>query len=242
MKNSIYTTTAGMLTSAERLNVAANNLANVSTNGYKEDIPFEQTIRFYTEGPFPGKDQPVLAGTVANMEQGVVKHTGQELDLAFQGTGYFSVQGPNNETYYTRDGAFTLNSNKELVTQGGLNVLDKFDRKITVVGDKLNFTPSGDVYVDDNYYTTLKIIDSPNRDDIEKVGVNFIKIKDSAQQPTQMENPSLTVGALEKSNVNTMNGMAEMIQTQRTFDLQKTAADIMLKIVRKSITELAKPI
>ncbi len=60
MKNSIYTTTAGMLTSVERLNTAANNLANFSTTGYKGDITFEQTLKFFAEGPYPGKDQPIL--------------------------------------------------------------------------------------------------------------------------------------------------------------------------------------
>jgi flagellar basal-body rod protein FlgF len=242
MKNSIYSTAGGMMTSAERLNVITNNLANVSTNGFKSDVPFEETIKFLDQGPFPGKDQPVLGGTSINLTQGMIKHTDRKLDVALEGPGFFGIQGSNNETYYTRNGAFNLNSKKELVTSDGLNVLDKFDKKITIVGQNFQITPTGDILVEENYFTSLKIIDTPNREDIEKVGDNFFKFKDNNKKPDQLEKPSMTVGALEKSNVNMIKGMGELIRTQRAFEMQKTAADLMFKIVRKSITDISKPV
>ncbi|MCP5053684.1 MAG: flagellar hook basal-body protein [bacterium] len=242
MKNSIYTTAAGMMTSAERMNVITNNLANFSTNGYKADIPFEQTIKFLTEGPYPGKDQPVMGGTALDMQQGLIKHTDRKLDFAIEGPGLFTVQGPNNETLYTRNGVFNLNSKRELVTSEGFNVLDKFDRKITIFGQKLQITPSADIIIDDNYHTSFKMIDTPDKDDIEKVGSTFFKFKDSTKQPTVLAVPSLIVGALEKSNVNVLKGIGVLTRTQRAFELQKTAADLVLKMVRKAISDLPKPI
>jgi flagellar basal body rod protein FlgG len=242
MKNSIYSAAAGMLTSAERLNTIANNLANFSTNGYKGDIPFEQTIRFFANGPYPGKDQPVLGGNVIDMKNGLIKMTGRDLDLAFQGPGFFTVQGPDNQEFYTRNGAFTLNSQRELVTSDGFPIMDNFNRNITLFGEKFQISPRGEVFVDDAYYTTLKIVDIPDRDNLEKVGDTFFKLKENAAQPVAMENPQLLTGALEKSNVDLLRGITSTIKVQRSFDLQKTAADIVLKLLRKTITDVAKPV
>jgi flagellar basal body rod protein FlgG len=230
-----------MMTSAERLNTIANNLANFSTNGFKEDIPFEQTIRFLTEGPYPGKEQPVLGGTAMNMQYGLIRMTDRDLDLAFEGPGYFAVQGPGNNELYTRNGAFNLNSKRELVTSDGYNILDRFNNKITLFGEKVQFTPKGDIFIDDNYFTTLKTVDLPDRDVLEKVGNTFVKFKDPTQQPQVMQDPQLLVGALEKSNVNVLKGIGSLIRVQRAFELQKTAADVILKALRKSITDLPKP-
>jgi flagellar basal-body rod protein FlgF len=242
MKNSIYTTAAGMLTSAERLNVVSNNLANVNTNGFKGEIPFEQTLRFYAEGPYPGKDQPVLGGAAINMRQGIVRQTGRDLDLAFESPGYFTVQGPDNQQYYTRNGAFQMNSNRELVTADGYYVMDNNNRKITLFGDKVQISPKGEVFIDDNYFTSLKIVDIPNRDDVEKVGNTFLKMKDGTQSPTIMETPQIQSGALERSNVNIMAGITGITSTQRAFEMQKTAADVMFRIIRRTITDIPKPI
>jgi flagellar basal-body rod protein FlgF len=242
MKNSIYSTAAGMLTTAERLITISNNLANFSTNGYKSDIPFEQTIRFLSEGPFPGKDQPVIGGTKIDMQNGLITHTGRNLDLAFEGPGFFAVQGPNNQELFTRNGALNLNSKRELVTSEGYNILDRFGNTITVFGEKIQITPQGDIFIDDNYFTSIKIVDVPNRDDLEKVGNNFLKLKDSTQQAQVMENPQLLVGALEKSNVNVLEGITELIRIQRSFELQRTTSDVMLKSLRKVITDIPRPI
>jgi flagellar basal body rod protein FlgG len=242
MKNSIYTTAAGMLTSAERLNVISNNLANFSTHGYKADVPFEQTIKFLEEGPFPGKDQPVLAGTKLDMSQGLITHTGNQLDLAFEGPGFFTTQGPDNQNLYTRNGAFKLNSDREIVTSDGFPLLDKFDRKITVFGNKFQITPQGDVFIDDNYNTSLKIVDISNSEDIEKVGATFYKFKDPNTKPADLANPNVIVGALEKSNVDVLKGIGSLSRTQRAFDAQRTVADVVLKMVRKAITDLPRPV
>lgn len=243
MKNSIWSTTGGMLTSSERLNIIANNVANFGTNGFKADIPFEQTLKFLQEGPYPGKDQPMLGGTTLNMEQGVIKTTDRKLDVAFEGPGFFVVQGPGNKELFTRNGAFSLNSNRELVTADGYNILDRFDKKITIVAqDDFYFTPKGDIIVDGNYYTSLKIIQQPEREDIEKVGETFYKFKDENRQSQLATDANLYVGALEKSNVNMLKGIALMSRTERAFEMQKTAIDVMFRAIRKVITDLPKPV
>lgn len=242
MKNGVYAATAGMMTTAEKLNILSNNIANSDTNGFKEDMSFEQTIRFLAEGPAPGKDQPIIGGTLLNLQNGVIKHTERKLDMAFEGPGFFAVQGPGNQEIYTRNGAFNLNSKRELVTSEGYSILDKFNNKITIFGEKFSFTPKGDIFVDDTYYTTLKVVNLTDPLQLEKVGDNFIKMKDANQQPQLLENPRMLNGAVEKSNVNIMKGIAEMIQIERSFELQKNAGDLMLKSIRKVITDVPKPV
>jgi flagellar basal body rod protein FlgG len=242
MKNSIYSTAAGMLTSLARLDIATNNLVNIGSTGYKSDISFEQTLRNLSGGPFPGKDQPVLGGNAIDMKNGIIQTTGRDLDLAFEGPGFFAVLGPNNQELYTRNGEFELNSNKELVNADGYNILDKFNKKITVIGEKFQFSPSGELFIDGAYYTTLKIVDIPNRDNLEKIGGTFFKLKDNAPQPQPIETPQIAVGALEKSNADLLLEAANISNTQRTFDAQKAVADVVLNSLRKVITEIPRPI
>ncbi len=243
MKSGIYSATAGMLTQLEKLNITSNNIANIGTTGYKADIPFEQVIRFLNEGPFPGKDQPVLGGSVINSKTGSIRMTKRPLDLAFEGKGLFVIKDPGNNIFYSRNGSFTLNSEKELVTSEGLHVLDKFDKKIKLFGKSHYFTPKGDVVVDGNYLTTLKMVDIKDSGDIEKVGNHFFKLKPGIKKPIQMKDSNLSVGALERSNVELMREMTDLITTQRTFEFQKRTLDTLLgQLLRRTITELPKPI
>ncbi len=243
MKLGIYSTAAGMLTQLERLNITSNNIANIGTTGYKADIPFEQVIRFLNEGPYPGKDQPVLGGTAINSNTGNIRVTKRPLDLAFEGKGFFTVQDANNKQFYTRNGSFTLNSERELVNSEGLHVLDKFDKKIKLFGNSHYFTPKGDLIVDGTYLTSLKVVDIENRDDIEKVGNHFFKMKDGKAAPKLYEDPSFSVGALERSNVELMTEMTNLITTQRTYEFQQRTLDTILgQLLRKTITELPRPI
>ena len=243
MKNGIYSATAGMLTAVERLNVISNNLANINTPGFKSDIPFEKVIRFLSEEPFPGKDQPILAGTALDKRNGNIKMTKRKLDLAFEGSGYFVVKMPDGKEYYTRNGAFDLNSKRELVTSDGLPVLDKFNKKIKMFGKEYYFTPKGDLFIDGNYYTTLKIVDIPDRNQLEKIGNHFFRLKDSTFKPKQIQDPNVVVGALEQSNVELMKEMTSLIITQRSFEFQQRALDtILTQILRRTVTDLPRPI
>lgn len=244
MKNSIYSTAAGMLTSLARLDISTNNLVNISTTGYKSDIPFEQTLRFAAEGPFPGKDQPILGGHAIDMKNGIIQTTGRPLDLAVEGPGFFTVQGPNGRELYTRNGEFELNANRELINAEGYYILDNLNKKITIpdINQKFQFTPQGELFVDEAYITTLKIVDIPDPNNLEKIGSTFFKLKDNTPLPPVMETPQLSVGALEKSNADLLLESAVLTVAQRTFEAQKTAADVILNSLRKVITEIPRPV
>lgn len=243
MKNGIYSAAGGMLTAAERLNVITNNMANVNTTGFKGDIPFEQVIRFYDKGPFPGKDQPVLGGTAVDNSSGSIKTTGRNLDLAIQGEGFFAIQQQDGSELYTRNGEFALNSKRELVTSDGRHVLDKFDKKIQLFGEKFYFTPKGDLIVDDNYFTTLKIVKPTDEKGLEKVGNHFFKFAGENNKAQLLEHPAVVPEALEGANVEIIKELGNMITAQRSFEFQqKTLSLVINDLMKKAISDLPKPV
>ena len=109
-----------------RMDVAANNLANVSTNGFKADgLLLEEADRTTAHADADPEDIRFVRdiGIVHYMEQGPIEMTGNPLDVALEGDGFIMVQGPDGSTMYTRDGAFTLTGDGRLVTSDGHPVL-----------------------------------------------------------------------------------------------------------------------
>lgn len=243
MKSGLYSSAAGMMTSLERLNIIANNLANVNTSGFKADSPFEQTIRFYQEGPHPAKDQPVIGGILSDLSNGPIRKTGRNMDLAFEGSGFFTVSGPNQQPLLTRNGSFHISSDRRLVTSDGYDVLDKFDKPVRLPDDKFYFTPKGDIVSNNEYLTTLKIVDLTNNQTIDKVGDRFFTMKDGAALPAQHQDPSLVIGSLEGANTELIKEMAQMITTQRSFEFQQRVLEtILTQSLQKTINELPRPV
>jgi len=243
MKSGLYSATAGMMTSLERLNIISNNLANINTSGFKSDSPFEQTVRFYQEGPHPAKDQPIIGGSLADLSNGPIRTTGRNLDLAFEGPGFFVISGPDKQNLLTRNGSFHINSEQNLVTSEGFTVLDRFNKPIKLFGDRFYFTPKGDVMVDDTYLTTLKIAKITDSKQLSKTGDQFFTLKEGVAMPEQQLDPNMVVGALEGSNTELIKEMAQMITTQRSFEFQQRVLEtILTQSLQKTINELPRPV
>jgi len=242
MKNGIYSSTAGMMAAMDRLGIIANNIANVETPGFKADVPFEEVLRTAGNEAYPGKEQPFLSGSRANLSGGALKTTGRPLDLAFTtDKGFFTVQGPDGQPLYTRNGSFTLNSQHDLVTADGLPVLDSFGKTIRLIGDKVEVATGGEIQVDGQYLARLKVVDIPDADRVEKVGNNLFRA--NSAEPAALATPSITSGALEGANVNVVGEMVALIQAQRAYDFQNRALDtILVQTLRKTVTELPRPV
>ena len=134
MIRSLWTSATGMQAQALNLDVIANNLANVNTSGFKKSRAEFQDLLYETlkpAGTSSSQDSQVPAGiqighgtrpsTVLKIfTQGTMENTGNELDLALEGDGFFQIVRPNGETAYTRDGAFKLDSDGRIVNSDGL--------------------------------------------------------------------------------------------------------------------------
>ncbi len=206
-----------MSASQNMLDVIANNLANVSTNGFKGDsLRFRDALEesMATNGRSIGQISYGVApaGEVTDFSMGTFSQTGNPLDVAIDDpNGAFKLDNGQ----YTRDGAFKLNDAKELIDRDGNRVLDSTGNPITLDGSNIDIHPNGDIVVDGQTVATLGVYDGT----FVKAGQNRFTSTD-AKPADQI---SVQAGAIEGSNVNPVIAMIQMIQLSRNFDMsQKT--------------------
>lgn len=246
----------GMLAQQMNVEVISNNLANLSTTGYKrqraefKDLLYQQYERPGSQGAGEGSTIPagiqlglgVRPGAVYRInEQGVPQETSNELDLTIQGKGYFIVQMPNGTEAYTRAGAFQLSPEGEIITQEGYTVSPGIT--IPEGAQKISITATGTVQavlsgsVDPQTIGTLELATFVNPNGLEALGDNLFR-ETTASGEAQTAAPgeegygTLLQGYLENSNVDPVREITTLIVAQRSYEMNSkiiTAADEMLR-------------
>ena len=259
MFRSLYTAASGMTAQQTNLDNVANNLANANTAGFrKRRVQFQDMI--YQNMVTPGEaatQQTVSAGmqiglgtrasaTEILQSQGDFQQTGNSLDLAIQGLGYFQVLMPNGQTGYTRSGSFHLDSQGNVVTADG-NALQP---SLTIPADATSITigTDGTVTVTQPGQTQsqqigqIQLATFANPGGLNSVGSNILLPTSSSGDPI-VGNPggseglgTLVQGSLEQSNVNTVEEFIQMILAQRSYEANSQvakAADQMFQEVNQ---------
>ena len=224
----VYAAAAGMITQRERLDVIANNLANVSTAAFKRAEPISRGFyQVFAEeiARFPGirgsRDVPgggsMLDVTNDDFSPGPVVDTGNPLDVALEGSGFFVIDTPQGERY-TRAGNFSLNSFGQLVTQSGHSVLGQRG-PILAQGESVQISPNGDVLVDGNAVDRILLVDFFRPYKLTKYGQNLYGVSEEVRQTqsTTVE-MNVRVGALEQSNVNPITELTLLMDTARSYE------------------------
>ncbi len=203
------------------MDIVANNVANVNTTGYKrENIAFDS----YLIKPTP-KDSFKFAvdyGTYRDVAQGATIVTGNPLDLAIQGKGYFPVQTEAG-IRYTRSGSFMLNAEGEMVTPAGLKVLGDGDQPIVFPTDAQDILISSDGTITAKtgggstiQVGTIRPVQFENEQSLTPLGDNLY----AATEAPMTESDGVVVqGAIEQSNVQAIEEMTKMIEVSRTYQL-----------------------
>jgi flagellar basal-body rod protein FlgG len=257
MLRSLYTAATGMEAQQLKMDVIANNLANTNTAGFKkvraefEDL-LSETIRG-GEAPDPrggANPTPLQCGlgvrtgsTARNFSQGELLTTGNPLDLAVQGGGFFRVQRPSGDYGYTRSGNFRSDATGRVVTAGG----NSLDPEITLPADTVQVTikADGTIWATQSANNTpqqvgqIQLFTFPNPTGLEAVGGNLLVQTPASGDPTSA-NPgesgtgTLAQGYLEGANVRAVDEMVDMIATQRAYELNtnviKTADQMLQRI------------
>jgi len=197
MDNSIYIALSKQSAAENQLDVIANNIANANTAGYKSEA-----MAFSTHLQKSGKENLAYtkqAGMIRNYSQGALERTGNPLDLAIQGEGYFGVQTPQGERY-TRSGNFSLNDQGDLVNSDGYAVIDQAGQTIQFQPEdrQIKIYADGRVEVDGEERSTIGVY---------KVNVNGLS-----------KEARIAQGMLENSNVNSVLEMTKMLSVQRDYD------------------------
>ena len=219
MNQGTYPLAASMVNQINRLDQISNNLANSNTNGFKQDGLTETTFNQYlqrtqTEGSTPSKinivtnNIPKIDAKYIDGEVGPIAMTGNKLDFALeQADTFFKLQDNNGDIVYTRDGAFKV-LDGFLVDSNGNNILN---------------ADNGPIVVEGNVRAEIGIMQIPFSN-LEKIGNNSFKLKDDNEYAIFDNNDGLIIeGALEKSNVNSVTAMVELIDAHRRFDQSQKA-------------------
>lgn len=245
----LYSAATGMRAMETKLDVIANNLANIETTAFKRGrVNFEDL--FYRHEKLPGTEDSAggqtptgisigLGTRVASIQtefhQGAFEETGRQLDVAIEGPGFFRVTDATGQVLYTRAGTFSINANGQLVI-GSASTGRILEPPITIPQDAIaiSITPEGRVFVQQPNSTaltevgTIELANFINPEGLLKMGENLYAETD-ASGPAITGTPGqdglgiLRQGMLEASNVEPVRELIELITTQRAFELNSQA-------------------
>ncbi len=249
MITGMYSASTGMNAQQHKLDTISNNLANVDTTGFKKSRnEFADLFYVYakdTGGPdsdTSSTNGPVYTGlgvkevrTTRLFSQGNLEGTGRPLDVAINGDGFFQVTLENGSPAYTRDGALHLKDGY-LYTSAGY----RLDGPSGIPNDDISITQMGEI-IDPTTgasYGELTVYDFVNAEGLKSIGDNLYVRSDTSGAATEvalgLRNTTLEQNFLEKSNVNAVQEMVNMISAQRAYELNSksiTTADNMLQTV-----------
>lgn len=253
--SAIYVAASGGMAQLERMEILANNLANVSTTGFKGDRPvFSVEYPNYAgqlrQPPMPGTSDEVRSllfakvdTTALDLSAGSFEETGNPLNVALGGDGFLTVQGPKGELY-TRAGELTLNDQGVLTTGSGMPVLDSEGGEITVPPGELKIDANGTLRVNGRTVASLKLVSFSPGTHLERVGHTLfqaVTATGAEATPVKARNPQLMQGTLETSNVEPVRAMVDLIDTQRAFEQFTKSLQSLDELEEKLITQVARP-
>ena len=256
MIRSLWISKTGMEAQQTALDAIANNLANTATNGYKrghavfEDLMYQNLRQV---GGNSGEQSTLPTGLqiglgvrpvalARNFSQGNLQQTGGSYDMAVRGNGFFQVQMPDGTTGYTRDGSFQLNAQGQLVTSGGYQVQPGIS--IPATAQSVTVGPDGVVSVllpgqsSPQQVGQVQLAGFVNPGGLDPKGENLFAESASSGAP-QAGAPgsnglgSLTQGSVETSNVNVVEELVSMIQTQRAYEINSKAVQTSDQMLQK---------
>lgn len=233
MMQSMYSAKLGIQAQQQRVDTIANNIANISTHGFKSKrVDFKDAL--YTEMQNPASPQSnlnlmqgngVLVSAMSrDYTQGCSEQTGEPLDMFIDGDGFFALDGNGDTLQYTRNGCFKVSNETDgqyLVTARGYYVMDTQLNKIKLPENiqDLSVRESGELSIGDNpSFATLNIVAFSNKDGLSSVGDNCY-IETVASGGMEKSEASIKQGYLEASNVDLSLEMTRLIRAQRAFSL-----------------------
>lgn len=235
MIKEMYTAAMGMMSQQTRLEVISNNIANASTVGYKRDSVFERNLidskaSLYNVASSGEQDDPPI-GSYIDFSKGAFEETGNKLDLAIDGTGFFLLTDNEGKRYLTRAGNFSINEEGDIISSNGkylmadggrLNIAKGMDGEnfnSDVRNSEIRINNFGEVFVNNVSFGSLDIVEPNNNIELEKISSSdFINTGDEPLIHKENSSVSIRQGWLEDSNVNVIDEMVEMISLQRQFE------------------------
>lgn len=269
MFRGFYTVASGMLAQQRRTEMVTNNMANANTPGFKADqaalraFPEMLLQRFDKTAPAAAVSTPVgslntgvyMQETIPKFIQGDMQETGNKTDMALvdltmpvtngqKGSVFFTVQDPNGQIRYTRDGNFTLDAKGFLTTGGGLYLLDANGNPIQLSSDQFTLSDSGQISGANGEQAQLGIAFAANPEQLIKEGSGLYRtgngtalVNASTQPGVQFK---LQQGFLERSNVDVSRSMTDLLTAYRSFEANQKILQAYDRSMDKAVNEVGK--
>lgn len=257
MIRGIYSSASGMLTLFSKQLVINNNLANVETIGYKQDIPSEEAFPglslqrtndllppFMAAGTSVARPVGTLGTGIGvgestlDMSQGQLEETGNPLDMALSGEGFFSVQ-TDQGTRYTRDGSFVRNPDGRLTTVRGELVLGQ-NGPIQIPEGEVQIANDGTVLAGGQEVGRLAIVEFQAGEKMLKTGGNLLQPAVATVTPTPAGQTTVHQGFIERSNVDVTKAMVDMMAVARAYEASQRMIQFQDAALDKAVNEIAR--
>jgi flagellar basal-body rod protein FlgF len=252
MQNSLLVGLSRQMSLSHQIDIIANNIANIDTTGFKADnAAFSQYLMpGASDGDFTGKDNKINfvqdQGTWIDLRPGSLQRTGDPLDVAIDGKGYFVVQTPRGQRF-TRNGAFGINSTGQLVTNTGDLVLGTAGPiNFQSTDHDVIISASGVVSARDGSGTVnvqrgqLQLVDFGSPQQLQKDSASTFQAPPNANQKGVAPGTRVVQGSIEKSNVQPILEMTRMIEITRTYSDVAAILQQQGDLRRNSLQQLAQ--
>jgi flagellar basal-body rod protein FlgF len=244
MDNLSIAAVSGLQSRMVSLDLLANNLANAATGGYKSDREYyglyssEDSSNAIDGGT--GTTLPVVERQWTDFSPGILQSTGNPLDVALPGKGFFAVKGPNG-TLYTRNGSLQILPSGDLGSSDGYPVQNVGGGAIRVgTARSITIAADGTVQQDGQTVGQIAVVDFKSTDSLQKVGNTNFQNTNPAALPQAMTNAGVQQGKLEGSNVPVADAAMRLVGVMRQFEMLQKAIGISSDMDMKSIQEVAR--
>jgi flagellar basal-body rod protein FlgF len=243
MSGAIYKAGAGAILQQMRLDVYANNLANVNTAGFKADQPafrFDVADAGQQPAALPEKLSPYALPLeyVTDFDTGPLHATGSPLDIALTGEGFLEVQSPDG-IRYTRSGHLRINEDGVLSTTQGWPVMGQ-GGEVTINGGRIEISGNGEITVDGDVAGTLRVVAFDDPGQLQKTGDAMFTAPENGAGMRDANDYRITQGAIEGSNVNAIRTMTEIIDTLRLFETYQKAIRSADDATAKTVNDVGR--
>lgn len=251
MIKGLYSAVSAMLVNANRQQILSHNISNLDTPGFKQVLSdvedFMSTQVSYPAGGLLGDTSIENIGTLGlgaksgpetiNFTQGGLQITGNTLDVAIQGDGFFHVRTPEGDRY-TRDGRFLRDTSGTLTTTEGFAVLGSNNQPIKLPDGLVGINTNGDITVNGEQVATfgLVIFDNPNQS-LQHTDGNMYTATTAPKSGTAV---MVNQGALEMSNVDATQAMAQLVEISRAYEAAQQMVQNQDELLGKTISTLGR--
>ena len=244
MDNALLLSLSNQLVARRSMEVIANNIANMNTTGFKrESAVFEEhVVKVDAEGAFGRRKEPLsfVRDTLAvhDMSNGELKTTGNQLDLAIEGDGFFVIATPEGERY-SRNGNFGRDDTGRLVTSSGHPVLDDGGSDIVFSPEETDITIArdGTISTQQGVRGRIGIVTFDNPGMVKPIGDS---LWETTEPPVTAEGNKVVQGMLEGSNVQPVNEMVKMIDIMRSYQASTELLNTGEELSRRAVQKLGE--